>query len=139
MLVIYDLITRGADTSDDSWIDRFVGMSYDDLLDSYDMTPTDAERAAALDFEDDAKMIQQNWEDFRTLGLGISFVKKKRKLFWTGLFALLTLAAVYHGIYNMLQLEYKYVGALLPIATYIPLTVVQIRKSRKTQNAVKAG
>ena len=73
------------------------------------------------------------------VGLGISFVKKKRKLFWTGLFALLTLAAVYHGIFNMLQLEYKYVGALLPIATYIPLTVVQIRKSRKTQIAVKAG
>jgi len=73
------------------------------------------------------------------VGLGISFVKKKRKLFWTGLFALLTLAAVYHGIFNMLQLEYKYVGALLPIATYIPLTVVQIRKSRKTQKAVKAG
>ena len=67
MLVIYDLITRGADTADDSWIDRFTAMTYDDLLDSYDMTPTDAERAAALDFEDDAKMILQNWEDFRAL------------------------------------------------------------------------
>ena len=67
MLVIYDLITRGADTADDSWIDRFTAMTYDDLLDSYDMTPTDAEKAAALDFEDDAKMILQNWEDFRTL------------------------------------------------------------------------
>ena len=70
MLVIYDLITRAADTSDDSWIDRFAAMSYDDLLDSYDMAPTDAKKKAARDFDDDAQIILKSWEDFRTLLLG---------------------------------------------------------------------
>ena len=70
MLVIYDLITRAADTSDDSWIDRFTAMTYDDLLDSYDMAPTDAGKAAARAFDDDANTILKSWEDFRTLLLG---------------------------------------------------------------------
>ena len=72
-----------------------------------------------------------------SVGLGISFVHKKRKLFWTGLFALLTLAAVYHGIFNLLQLEHKYIGAAIPIVTYIPLIVLQIvnaLKSKKAEN-----
>ena len=70
MLVIYDLITRAADTSDDSWIDRFSAMTYDDLLDSYDMAPTDAKKKAARDFDDDANTILANWENFRTLLIG---------------------------------------------------------------------
>ena len=67
------------------------------------------------------------------VGLGISFVRKKRKLFWSGLFALLTLAAVYHGIFNMLQLENKYVGAAIPILTYIPIIFFRIRNLRKSK------
>ena len=70
MLTIYDLITRAADTSDDSWIDRFTAMTYDDLLDTYDMAPTDARKKAARDFDDDAQTILKSWEDFRTLLLG---------------------------------------------------------------------
>ena len=55
------------------------------------------------------------------VGMGISFVKKKSKLFAVGTFGLLSTAIVYHGIYNILiQSEYSIVGALLPIATYIP-------------------
>ena len=74
-----------------------------------------------------------------SVGLGISFVRKKRKLFWTGLFALLTLAAVYHGIFNMLQIRHKYLGALLPIAAYIPLIVVQVTASLKQKQANKSA
>ena len=70
MLVIYDLITRAADTGDDSWIDRFSGLSYDDLLDSYDMAPTDAKKKAARDFDDVARTILKSWEDFRALLVG---------------------------------------------------------------------
>ena len=74
------------------------------------------------------------------VGLGISFVRKKRKLFWSGLFALLTLAAVYHGIFNMLQLENKYAGAVIPIVTYIPLIVVRLNNARKNKKQdAKAG
>ena len=67
------------------------------------------------------------------VGVGISFVKKKRKLFAVGTFGLLSTAIVYHGIYNILiQSEYSIVGALLPIATYIPFFVWRLRvKFRK--------
>ena len=39
------------------------------------------------------------------IGFGISFINKKKKLFFSGVFALLTFAAIYHGIFNMLQKE----------------------------------
>ena len=67
------------------------------------------------------------------VGVGISFVKKQRKLFAVGTFGLLSTAIVYHGIYNILiQSDYSIVGALLPIATYIPFFIWRLRfKSRK--------
>ena len=56
------------------------------------------------------------------VGYGICFVRKKRKLFYSGTFALLTLASIYHGIFNMLvQSEFKYLGFILPAVTYIPI------------------
>ena len=62
------------------------------------------------------------------VGVGISFVKKKRKLFAVGTFGLLSTAIVYHGIYNILiQSSYSIVGALLPIATYIPFFIWRFR------------
>ena len=61
------------------------------------------------------------------VGVGISFVKKKSKLFAVGTFGLLSTAIVYHGIYNILiQSEFSIVGALLPIATYIPFLIWQL-------------
>ena len=58
------------------------------------------------------------------VGVGISFVKKKQKLFAVGTFGLLSTAIVYHGIYNILiQSGFSIVGALLPIATYIPFFI----------------
>ena len=65
LLSIYALLTRAADTSDDSWLDRFSCMTFDDLLDSYDMAPTDARKRAAKDFQDDAWIILQGWDTFR--------------------------------------------------------------------------
>ena len=70
------------------------------------------------------------------IGYGICFVKKKRKLFYCGTFALLTLASIYHGIFNMLvQSDYKYLGFFLPAVTYIPLVLNQYRyyKSKKLE------
>ena len=61
------------------------------------------------------------------VGVGISFVKKKRKLFAVGTFGLLSTAIVYHGIYNILiQSEFSTVGALLPIVTYIPFLISRL-------------
>ena len=62
------------------------------------------------------------------VGVGISFVKKKSKLFAVGTFGLLSTAIVYHGIYNILiQSDYSLVGGLLPIATYIPFFIWRLR------------
>ena len=71
------------------------------------------------------------------VGVGISFVKKKSKLFAVGTFGLLSTAIVYHGIYNILvQSEYIIVGALLPIITYIPFLIWRIVfKNKKNRSA----
>lgn len=62
------------------------------------------------------------------IGVGISFVRKKRKMFAVGTFGLLSTAIVYHGIYNILiQSKYSIVGALLPIATYIPFLLWRLK------------
>ena len=58
------------------------------------------------------------------VGIGISFIKRRKKIFASGTFALLSLAITYHAIFNMLiQSEYKMVGALFPVATYVPFLV----------------
>ncbi len=72
------------------------------------------------------------------VGVGISFVKKKRKLFAVGTFGLLSTAIVYHGIYNILiQSPYHMVGACLPVATYIPFFVWRLRVKYKQTKAMK--
>lgn len=73
------------------------------------------------------------------VGVGISFIRQKKKTFEVGTFALLSTAITYHGIYNMLvQSEYSIVGALLPIATYIPCLIWQLsykRSLKKSQDS----
>lgn len=69
------------------------------------------------------------------VGVGISFVKKRRKLFAVGTFGLLSTAIVYHGVYNILiQSRYSIAGALLPIATYIPFLIWRLRIKRKQKH-----
>ena len=73
------------------------------------------------------------------VGVGISFVKKKSKLFVVGTFALLSTAITYHGIYNMLvQSEFQAIGFLLPSATYIPFFTWRLKTIKtKKQNKLK--
>lgn len=69
------------------------------------------------------------------VGFGISFVRKKKKLFFCGTFALLIMAMIYHGIYNMLvQSDYRWLGFVLPALTYTPMLLQQYTyfKSQKT-------
>ena len=64
------------------------------------------------------------------VGWGISYIKKRRKFFYCGTFALLSAAVIYHAIYNLLvQSQYQYVGILLPTITYIPV-VLFLRKKK---------
>ena len=76
------------------------------------------------------------------VGVGISFAKKKRKIFFVGTFALMSTAITYHGIYNMLvQSDYQVAGFLLPISTYIPFFMwrikTQLEKSKSKTTKAK--
>ena len=66
------------------------------------------------------------------VGWGISYIKKRRKFFYCGTFALLSAAIIYHAIYNLLvQSQYQYVGILLPTITYIPVILLLRKKKIK--------
>lgn len=71
------------------------------------------------------------------VGFGISFIHKRKKLFYAGTFALMTMAIIYHATYNCLvQSQYKYVGFLLPAVTYVPIitaAMYQKFKNRKLE------
>lgn len=70
------------------------------------------------------------------IGFGISFVKKRKKLFFAGTFALLITAITYHSIFNMLvQSKYSLIGTLLPIVTYLPFFIWRhFKNSDKIKN-----
>ena len=58
------------------------------------------------------------------VGFGISFIRKRRKLFAVGTFALLSTAVTYHSLFNMLvQSKHPIFGALLPLLTYLPFFI----------------
>ena len=70
------------------------------------------------------------------VGVGISFAKKRSKIFVVGTFALLSTAITYHGIYNMLvQSEFEVIGFLLPMTTYVPFFVWRIKKRQKEKTS----
>ena len=71
------------------------------------------------------------------VGTGFAFANKNKKIFIVGTFALLSLAITYHSVFNMLvQSDYRYVGAALPIITYVPF-VLWLYKNRKKRSAKK--
>ena len=70
-------------------------------------------------------------------GYVMSFVRKKKKLFYCGTITLLLLAVTCYSIFNMLvQSEsLKYFGFFLPAVTYIPIVIAQIRSAKKKAKA----
>ena len=61
-----NLITRAADTGDDTWLDRFAATTYDDLLSVAEgKTATDKAKVLAKRYDDKANDILDRWEDFR--------------------------------------------------------------------------
>ena len=63
------------------------------------------------------------------VGYGMTFVHTRRKLFYTGTVALLSVATIYHSIYNVLvQSQHQIFGFILPVLTFIPLFVVLKKK-----------
>ena len=69
------------------------------------------------------------------VGMGISFVQRKRKLFYCGTIALLMMAITYHGIYNAIVMSrFRYFGFVLPFATYVPIIILIGRKFKKEKD-----
>lgn len=68
-----------------------------------------------------------------SIGLGVSLIKKRKKLFLCSTFALLLTASIYHSMFNMLvQSDYMYVGVMIPIVTYIPIAIVIKKRKLNT-------
>ena len=64
-LAIQKILTRAADTYQDSWLDRFNKTSYDDLVKETRLSPTDARKELAKQYDDDAGVIAQKWDELR--------------------------------------------------------------------------
>ncbi len=64
-LMLKNLLTRAADTSDDTWLERFEGTTYEDLLELQSGSPTDRMKATAKKYDDDANSFLELWEDFK--------------------------------------------------------------------------
>ena len=61
-LMMENLLTRAADTEEDTWLDRFAATTYQDIIDSADMPPTEAKDEIAKLYDDDAQKILDMWD-----------------------------------------------------------------------------
>ena len=60
------------------------------------------------------------------IGAGLPYVKKQRKLFYTGIFGLFTVSATMHALFNLLiQSDYSWLGACFPMVLYVLFYVVR--------------
>lgn len=67
------------------------------------------------------------------VGVGISFIRDQKKMFLCGSFALLSMAIVYHSVYNtLIQSDYKYLGAAMPMITYLVVIVILVIVYKKS-------
>ncbi len=75
------------------------------------------------------------------VGICISFIRKKKKLFYCGIIASFDVAIVYHSIFNALvqadRLYLNYIGFSLPIIAYCTIlyAISKQKKIRKVQTA----
>ena len=65
VLLLSNLITRAADTNDNTWIDRFLSVSYDDMADETGLSPSKAKRELDRLYYDDAQKILASWDTLR--------------------------------------------------------------------------
>ena len=64
------------------------------------------------------------------VGYSMTFASARRKLSYIGTIAALSMAIIYHSIYNiMVQSDYPLLGILLPVVTFIPFMILLKRKS----------
>lgn len=64
------------------------------------------------------------------VGFGISYIRRRRKLFYCGTFSLLIAAIIYHAVFNSLvQSEYRVFSFIMTLALCYPL--LKITKSKR--------
>ena len=72
------------------------------------------------------------------VGMGMSFVRKRRKLSFCGTFALLIAAVMYHATFNVLvQSDYSVIAFIMPAAMYIPIVVSEVKRRRAVRRSQK--
>ena len=64
-LAMEKILTRAADTYQNSWLDRFAETSYEVLVNETGRTPTDAKKELAKKYDDDASIILDKWDELR--------------------------------------------------------------------------
>ena len=64
-LMIEKLLTCAADTNENTWIDRMVGTTYDDLVDETGLSPSKAKKELDKLYYDDAVKILEMWDAFK--------------------------------------------------------------------------
>ena len=65
------------------------------------------------------------------IGWVIFYVNFQRRLLLPGIIGTISLAILYHGIYNMLiQSPYQFVGIVLPLSTFIPIRLLYYKVNR---------
>ena len=64
-LMLLNLLTKGADTEENSWLDRFKETTYEDMVNAAGLLPSDAQKELAKAYDDDANIILNMWDDFQ--------------------------------------------------------------------------
>lgn len=68
------------------------------------------------------------------VGLAMSFIIEKHKVFISGPIAALSLAIIYHSVYNIIVMSnYSFLGIILPTVTYIPI-LFALNKLKRRNN-----
>lgn len=67
------------------------------------------------------------------VGMGISIIRKRRKLFYCGTCSLLIAAIVFHAIFNLLvQSSFRLLAFVLPVLLFLPQVRLTLKRHRKS-------
>ncbi len=65
-ILLENLLVKASDPGEDTWIDRFAGITYDDLVESVGMLPSEAEAELSKAYYDDAMKLLGSWDALYT-------------------------------------------------------------------------
>ena len=72
------------------------------------------------------------------VGIGISYIRKQKKMFVCGTLSLLFMAMTYHALYNaVIMSSIKYLGFAIPLITYIPINLFYTTRRRSHSRVIQ--